>query len=146
MSPPNRPFASELPGIEGLKLTIEPAKNKATFVDKSGSERVLNFCLFENGSERVLTICLGNESICSFVPCPSPHQNLWFASGVHVSEPGNSIGSYFYALARDLLNEIGASITPSGNLTAEGVALWNKLDPKVKFRVKNNPANSFEPS
>jgi hypothetical protein len=145
MSPPNRPSASLLPGINNLSLTIDSAQNTADFVDKKGTRRTLRFCLWSNDADKLLTIMCSDESMCSFTPCPSPNGHLWFAPGLKVIDEGCWIASYMYALARDLLMSNGGSITPSGNLFSDGVGLWSKLDPNVEFQEQKHLPGFFEP-
>ena len=145
MSPPNRPLASSLSGIMSLKPTINLTGRTAVFADKNGQGRTLKFEFWCDGSGKGLTIEGDDGSVCSFRNCPSPDEALWFVSGLNVVTHRCGIASHIYALARDLLSPCGAAITPSGNVFPDGVELWNKLDPSVKFREQKKLPGYYEP-
>lgn len=146
MSAPTLPSPSALPGITSLRLTIDQTNSRAEFTDTKGQLRTLNFDLGEDQNGKWLTVMGDDGSVCSFQPCPPPHQHLWFASGLVVCTPRRGIASHIYALARDLLHPIGAKITPSGNLFPDGVKLWRKLDPNVRFVEQPGMPGYFQPA
>ncbi len=145
MSAPAHPLPSALPGIASLSLTIDRINCRADFVDKNGQPRTLNFDFGRDHNGQWLTVTADDGSVCSFTPCPAPHADLWFASGLVVCTRRSRIASHIYALARDLLGPMGATITPSGNLFPDGVHLWHRLDPSVQFEEQPDMPGYFRP-
>lgn len=144
MSAPRVPYPSQLPGIASLQPALDAAHACARFTDRHGAARTIRFMFGQDDDGAWLTLCDDDQSICTFNRCPSPNESFWWAGGLVVQVRRCGIASHIYAVARDLLAQRGAAITPSANLFPDGVALWSHLDPSAPFREQTSLPGYFE--
>ena len=145
MTDPINPQASTLPGIRNLNTVIVSSTNVTgygDFTDKDGAQRRIEYEFTSVGGRGNLLLWVDDESMCTFVQCLPPYQALWYATGLFVVTTKCGIASNIYALARDLLLQLGAQITPSGNITKSGAKFWGMLDPGIRAKFQPNPNGS----
>jgi hypothetical protein len=143
MTAPANPQASTLPGIQNLTPSISwhtGTDGSVSFTDSKVKSRKIEFRFGSDNHWEGLTLRVDDGTICSFEKCDVPNQNLWYASGLIVQETGCGIASHLYASVRDLLKSRNAQITPSGNITDQGAAFWDKLDPTLRSQFTPSPA------
>jgi len=147
MSNGNRfPIVTNLPGLSVVFRRVDIIQGfigRAEFLTKSKRNLTIEHSI---GAD-ALTVYADDGSIATFKPWPgdppasSPpaFPGFYSATGIQVVTTREGTASALYAYARLFLGGCRAAIAPSENVLPDGVALWAKFDPSIRWEPGTKP-------